>query len=373
MPRLAGVSSIAKKVQDSRRARLRVNGVDFRGWKAVRVTRTIEALSGSFDFAATDRPNADRKAWYGVMPEDRCQVLLGDEVVLTGYVDRRSVSYSKDEHSIGLAGRDAAASLVDCSARPGEFWGVKLLDFARRLAEPFGVRVEIQAPLSPVVPGRFTIDAGESAWNALERACRAAGILSVSDGQGGILLTSTGTSRCKTELVEGKNILSASTESDATGLYRDYEVIAQHPGTDDFCGDATASVRGSAKDPNVQRAERLLIVHAESAMTPELAKRRAEWEAIVRAARGTVATVRVQGWTQGPAGDGALWPVNALVHLRSPMLGVDGDVLISQATYTLDSSGGTTTELSLKRRDAFTPEPQVPHDGAWAELRGGVK
>ena len=50
-----------------------------------------------------------------------------------------------------MAGRDAAAALVDCSAVLGktwEFWGVSLLSLAQMLARPFGVSVSMQPGLA---------------------------------------------------------------------------------------------------------------------------------------------------------------------------------------------------------------------------------
>ena len=197
-----------------------------------------------------------------------------------------------------------------------------------------------------------------------------AGMLAVSDGKGAIVLSRAGSRRCATALVEGKNILSASGEYDATGRYRRYVVTGQHPGSDDFAGDATATVRGSASDPNVRRASRVLVVRAESSITPELAGKRAQWEAKVRAARGDAVTITVQGWRQG---DGSLWPVNALVDVESPRVGAVGQMLITRAVHSLDDHGGTRTELGLKRPDAFLPEPVVSTKGtAWKELAHGV-
>jgi prophage tail gpP-like protein len=85
----------------------------------------------------------------------------------------------------------------------------------------------------------------------------------------------------------------------------------------------------------------------------------------VRAGRAATATIPVQGWRQG---DGSLWPVNALVDVHSPRLGLGGQMLITQATYSIDDSGGTTTSLSLKPPRAFLPEPQLGKDVLWKEL-----
>jgi prophage tail gpP-like protein len=350
--------------------RLSVNGRLYDGWKSARVTRGIESVSGSFELVVSDRWAGQSVAW-PIVEEDECTLILEGEHVITGYVDRRNLSFGVGDHTLSVAGRDAAAALVDCSAylKTWEFLGVPLLSLVKKLAAPFGLKISLQPGLTPPsLPAKLTVDPGDSAFDAIERACRMCGILPVSDGKGGVVLTRAGSARCGTAIVQGENVLGASARFDAAGRYRRYIVTGQHPGTDDWDGATVAGVRGEASDPNVRRASRILLVRAEGGVTIEHARRRAQWEAKVRAARGDGITVRVQGWTQG---DGKLWPLNARVDVRLPFLGIEGELLITQATHQLDEHGGTTTELWLRRPDAFLPEPVVPK-GAWKELVGGV-
>lgn len=163
-------------------------------------------------------------------------------------------------------------------------------------------------------------------------------------------------------------LLSATAARDGAGLFRKYLVTGQMQANDSAYGDYAAAVRGTAEDKGVWRENRVLVIRAEGAITPELATKRAQWEATVRAARADTFTVRVQGWTQA---DGTLWPVNRLVRVRSPMLGIEDVLLTASATYTLDENSGTTTELRLVRKDAFTPQPYVP-PAVWGEIAGGV-
>jgi prophage tail gpP-like protein len=95
-------------------------------------------------------------------------------------------------------------------------------------------------------------------------------------------------------------------------------------------------------------------LQAETTSNLSSAKTRVQWEATVRAARSAKFKIRVQGWLQG---DGQLWRPNLLVHLKSAWLGVDADLLICSVDFSLSSSGGTVTDLSLERKDAYLPEP----------------
>lgn len=357
---------------------LLVNGKAYAGWKRARVTRSIESISGSFELEVSDRWG-EGKPW-PILEEDECTVKLGarGETVLTGFVDRRAVSYDADGHTLAVSGRDAAGALVDCSALldKWEFKGIPLLTMVKRVCDPFGIAVRLQAGLTPAnlpaPPKKLSIDPGDTAHDVIEKVCRMAGVLAVSDGRGGIVLTRTGTERVGS-LVEGENILSASSEFDASGRFHDYAVLGQHHGTDEFSGAKAAQVKGVASDENVTRVARTLVIRPESSVTKEQAKIRAQWEAKVRAARGDSVSVTVQGWTR--AASGFVWPVNALVNVRSPTIGVHGDMLITQLTFNAGESG-TTTEITLKRPDAFLIEPVIRQatggNNYWKEIARGV-
>jgi len=339
---------------------LRVGGMDYGGWKSARVTRGIESVSGSFELSVSDRWSGEDLSQRSIVEGDECTVLVGGQVVITGYVDRRRVSFGPQEHALDVSGRDRTGDLVDCSAilKTWEFFNVDVLKFAQRIAAPFGVGVTLQSGLVlPTPPPKLSIDPGDSAFEAIERACRTAALLAVADGRGGLLLTRTGSGRTHTALEEGKNLLSGSVEYDESGRFHTITVRGQNTGTDVLSGETAAAVQASAVDANVRRTARVLLVRPEGNVTPAHAKKRAEWETTVRAARAFTVTVTVQGWTQE---NGELWPVNALVPLRSPTLDVDSELLITQAVYSVDDSSGTTTQLTLRPPDAYKPEPVIP-------------
>jgi prophage tail gpP-like protein len=381
---------------------LRVNGREYRGWKSIRVTRSIESISGSFELSVSERWSGLEAPW-PIVEEDACELAVNGVPVITGYVDKRSLEYGPEDHSLTVSGRDRAGQLVDCSAvlDSWEFKGINLLTLAERLAKPFGIKVSVGAGVNPQgvslktgkrgsvtgagatgkaaglkipnPPSKFTVNPGDSAFEILERACRQAGILPVSDGAGGLVLTRSGTERTATRLVQGVNILKASADFDASARYSRYVVRGQSPGRDDWFGKRAAAVSGEAKDLNVRRSERMLLIRPESAPTPDYARNRAQWEAKVRAARADTIRVTVQGWQQG---NGELWPINALAPIRSPLLGVDGDMLITETVFSLDDSSGSLTQITLRRPDAFLPEPTVTNGGGspnyWDEIKRGV-
>lgn len=213
---------------------------------------------------------------------------------------------------------------------------------------------------------------GETGFEAIMRAAGSSGVLVVSDGAGGILLTRSGTARV-TALVEGANIKAASVTYDAKNRFHTYLISSQPPGTDDASGESLR-VEATATDIDVANVNRVIVIRPDKGMDTATARRRADWEARNRAAKSATAMVTVQGWRQTPGG--ALWPVNVITHVSAPrMIGVDGDMLISQVDFTVGEEG-TTTQLRLVRPDAFEPEPQTATvqlpSGLWPELATGA-
>ena len=334
--------------------RLRVDGGDYAGWKTVRVERSIEAIVGAFELSVSERYPGQPQA-RPIRPGQSCEVWIGSERVISGYVDEVSVSFDATTHSISVRGRDKALDLIDSAPdlSPGSWMKVTVLELARILSEPFGVSVRADAPVG--LPFEtVALTPGQKPWELIEERCRYRQLLPISDGAGGIVLTRAGSALSPVALVEGQNMLSASGEFSHAERFRDYTVKGQSTGGDEIGAELSIFPSGKARDPEIKRHRPLLVVPT-SSVDPERCQQRASWEAIFRAARGDRVSVVVQGWQQP---NERLWPVNARAQLRSPTLGIDGELLISSVTYLLDEQGSR-TELSLVRPDAFTPPPDA--------------
>lgn len=349
-------------------------GRRYGGWKSIRVTRSIESLAGSFALEVSDRWGAASEPW-PIMEGDECRVEIDDEAVITGYVDKRSLSASKDARTLAYTGRDRAAVLVDCSVILDRwtYRQVNVADFAAAIGKPFGVRVSVQAGLQLAKVAKVVVSPGDTGYDAIMHAVADQGVLLVSDGVGGVVITRASSARAA-PLVEGANIHTASVEYDGADRYHRYVIATQSAGTDEHAGNATR-VQAEAIDEAV-RADRVLLIRPGKGYGVADARRRADWEARIRAARSEAVTIVVLGWKQP---DGKLWPLNALVRVRAPrLIGVDGDMRISQVEHSIGDAGQV-TQLRLVRPDAFTPEPQkavvksTGSGGRWKELaKGGL-
>lgn len=339
-----------------------VSGQRYSGWKSIRVTRSIESLAGSFALDVSDRWSDDNEPW-PIVEEDPCRVEIDGTVVIDGYVDVRDLSTTATSRTLAYTGKDRAGALVECSmfvqgaSANGNKWTYRNVDisqFATEIARPHGIKVSVQPGLVLPRDPILVAHPGETGFEAIKRAAASAGVLVVSDGAGGILITRAGNSRA-TSLIEGSNILSAAIKHDATNRFYRYLISTQVPGTDEASGDATR-VQAEATDLGVRRTSRVEIIRPDKGYSTADARRRADWEARIRAARAETVTIGVQGWAQP---NGTLWPINALTRVTAPRtIGVDGEMLISEVEYSIGESGQV-TRLHLVRPDAFAPEPRA--------------
>lgn len=335
---------------------LYVNGRIYSGWLDVDITRSLNAISGSFSLSITDRWSGQSEPWV-VKPDDACEVKINGERVIKGFVFEVNPSFTKDSRSISVSGRDLTADFVDCAidVKENQLTQISLKRLAETLAKPFGLSVTIQGSTGSAF-NPFAFNPGETCFEALERACRQKGFLLTNDGNGGILIIRPSSERSGTIIEQGSNIIQGSATFNHSERFSDYKVKGQSSKFEDDLDPVFAySIQATAKDPNVSRYRPMLLVN-ESVATIEQAKQRAQWEATHRAAKASQFNVQVQGWTQG---DGSLWRINQLVRLRSSWLGINDDLLIVGTKMTLSASGGSLTELKLERKDAYTPEPAV--------------
>lgn len=322
----------------------------------------MEAVAGRFEVGVTERgglfPGLALRAGDGV------RVFVDGEPLLHGFVDSINRSISATDHSVSLSGRDRTGEMVDASTivSPGTWTDTPLEAIAAQIAAPFGIPVMTVAATGAPIK-KFSVQRGESAFSAIERAAKPKKVLLTTNGIGALVITKPGSLPAGDVLVEGENILSANQTQDYKERFSRYIVYGQQAGQ---TGKAGTGVKAENPDhllefgglpvskiAGVAPRHRPLVIIAEGEVNLDQAYRRAEWETTVRRARSEKLTVSVRGWRTR---SGPLWQPNRLVICRIPSLGVTGPFLITATRFELGQSG-TTTQLTLRHRRAFAPGP----------------
>jgi prophage tail gpP-like protein len=332
--------------------KLKVDGQDYGGWKSIGISRGIEQIAGTFELGVSELWPGQRVI-KNIAPGDECTVSIDGAVVITGHVDDVGVRHSKDAHEVTVAGRDATADLVDCSAihKSGKWAMAKMEAIAQDLCTPFGI--EVKAVVDTGTALEWNIQEGEAAFECLDRLAKAKGVLLASDGRGGLAITRAGQAgRVDAALQRGANILAGDLKLSFRDRFSRYIVKGQGASSDALFADATR-VKAEQADPMIGRYRPLVLI-ADDLADGATVQRRALWEANTRAGKSAQLTVTAQGWSH----PGGLWQPNMLVRVTDAFLRTDADLLIKQVTFRLDEQGST-TQLAVTLPQAFALIPMT--------------
>ena len=333
---------------------LKIDEKTYSGWKNVRIVRSIETLAGRFDLELTN------KNPFPIPRGGAVELFLYGQPIITGYSDVIRPSVAPEEYRLQTTGRDKTGDLVDCSVLfdSQELLNITLKELIETILEPFGVTSIFEVDPPEKFP-KFSFQE-ESAFEAIERACRLRGVFASSNALGELVVQEYGTIRANTGLVIGKNVIQAAADLNEKTRFSEYRVFGQQAGSDNISPTASAQPEGFAIDKGVSRYRPKIII-AEGSIDNGIAQQRAEWEAAVNAARGTSANAMVQGWTDSA---GEVWRENRIVPCEMPEIGITGDMLIKEVGFTLSNDGGEKTNLVLVRPDAYLKKPEIEEDAA---------
>ncbi|CAN5788541.1 contractile injection system protein, VgrG/Pvc8 family [soil metagenome] len=342
-----------------------VGGRQIFGWTSIRITRGIERCPSDFELEMTEL-YPDEASSFVIQPGDACQVKLGDDLVITGYVDRFTPSISGGGHSIRVSGRSKCADLVDCDAEwpGGQITGSSVPAIAQKLAEPYGKFTDGSTPnpikvrtdvtdVGPVIP-QFNLMLGEKAFEIIERLCRFAALLAYDEPDGNLFLTRVSTTEAASGFQQGVNVQNASLTYSIDQRYS--EVLAFIQSVDTFLdlGD-DGNLIATVGDAGVRRHRRKIVIAESGDSDFNVAKRRADWEVVRRYGRSAQLTITTDGWRDKA---GALYTPNTLVPVDFPALKLPSNKwLISEVSYKRDGQSGTTCDLVIMPPQAFSPQP----------------
>jgi prophage tail gpP-like protein len=333
---------------------LAIGNSSYAGWDSVSVTRSIEGCPSSFELSLTERYPGEAQNLV-MQPGDTCVVSLGEDVVVTGYVDRFAPSITATGHTIRVSGRGKCQDLVDCAAEwpNGQISGSSAWQIAQNLAKPYGITViatadDVGAPIP-----QFNLILGETSYEVIERVSRYRGLLAYELPDGSLFLTRVGTISAASGFEQGVNVQEADVEYSMDGRYSEYLAFLQSVQVFGDIGNG-GNLLTTVTDPGVRRPRRTVIIAEAGGGGQDVCKQRALWEAARRAGRSYQVRIVTDSWRDS---DGNLWEPNTIVPVLLPALKLpDYTWVIGSVTYRRDENG-TTAEIFIMPNSAFLPEP----------------
>ena len=344
-----------------------VGGMRLSGWDSVRVTVGIERCPNDFDISMTERfPGELAEVRAVVQPGDACSVYLGDDQVLSGFVNRYIPEIGSSRHMIQVTGRGRCQDLVDCAAEwpGGQISASSALGIAQKLCEPYGLSASCPDDQGDPIP-TLILNNGETAFEVIERVCRFAALLAYEGADGNLILSRVGTDKTASGFKEGVNVERAAITYTDDQQFSEYMVVRMAMDVLQDAGDS-GNLVDTVLNPNIKRHRRRIIVAEGGDPGSDIAKQRAMWECSRRFGRAAQLRLTTDGWRDS---SGKLYLPNKLVDLALPTLDApDRTWLISEVTYLRDSAG-TRCDLIIMPPQAFLPEPILLQQGP-AELAG---
>lgn len=357
-----------------------VNGQRFGGWKSVHIEMSLDQIARAFSLEVTRTfPN---KSDYKILQSGGLvQVLIGDDLVCTGYITATPVKYDGKTITVNVQGKSKTVDLVDCcppsaavETASSEGWaGIKgksgnevkapaaasmwknipTSEIIAALAKPYGIAVRDDAGIA-TKPANHTINPGETVVESINRLITKDNIILTDDEDGNLVITQPGhAGDCVDALVLGQNVLSGEAKFDFSKRYSDYVVLGQHKQTESDNAKTASSDKGLANDKEISRY-RLKVIKDKGQSSNGFCLSRAEFESLYAKAQSEKVTYKLQGWRQS---SGDLWLLNSRVQVLDDLLNkTKVSLVITKVVFDLNAQGMATTldccdEEGIKREE----------------------
>jgi prophage tail gpP-like protein len=337
---------------------LEVDGKKFDGWKTVNFTKSIDKLCGSFSFTSSSTSQSS----FPVKVGQSCKIVVEDTPMLNGWIEKISVNYDVDDHTITVSGRDRTNDVVDCQPDFSKLQFTPNISL-KRITD---IKVIDRFNLKPFK--KITTDGvGTKAFDFLQRYAKISQVLLTTNGEGNIVferaLGRTLNTILSTRRGEQATILSSSVDYDNTKRFYHYNLNSQGQLANDFqpaTAQKAASIKADAFDNEIRKS-RLLYFQPTASTTDQQAIDTAAWEANFRRADSMVYSCEVQGFR--PINDQTnVWLPNYLINIVDDFVGINtlvgagikSPLLITEVSYSKSLDEGSKVALKLQIEDAFT-------------------
>ena len=364
-------------MNDSNKVRLVCKSTheEYSYWTSISITSELNSLARSFSIGVTAKLPDSNSLPSKFKVGDPIQIYIGDDLVLSGYIDATPISYDANSVTASISGRSKTEDLVDCNPLPEglpitfdssfatantrsnnitfesasltsrSFTSEKLSKVIATLVGGYGIKLKanndsaITNKLSKTV--KISVDPSKTVHEIIKDQVVQEDLTLTDDENGDLLIIKLGFDKANDNLILGENVKSASASFDGSKLYSQYDCVGNQKGKTGATG-ATCQTEGTTTDSFVAR-RRFKVLKADNNATSSDCTQSVQNENEYQRAQFKKVTYNVVGWRQS---NGDLWRINQQVQIDDNFLDLHETMVIQKVTYSLSSSG-TTAQLEL--------------------------
>lgn len=267
------------------------------------------------------------------------KLMLGDDIILDGFVDGVDDEAEKRSHALELYGRDRGSLLLDCSMPLVSLQLATLDQIITQAVLPLGIK-NVQFQAKPTVPRKKVhTEPGQSVWEWLQAACEINQVWPWFAPDGTLIIGEPDyTTPPVADLImrfngEGNNVKGIRRTKNIHHAFSEVTVLGQSAGIDGDIGQH--DIKGTAKDDTMPFFRPRVVIDG-NCESNALAERRANKLMADSRMHRDKLLVRVDGHRVRTAqGLGKPWAPGMRVHVLSEPHGVDAIYFLIKRTFTL--------------------------------------
>lgn len=338
----------------------------FTGWNYASIRRSLDEAIHSIQLGVLDQwANSNLPRVSNGAP---FKVMLGEDLVSTGYLDQVHRQYDGEQRSVTIQARSKAQDLQDCAypldKLPSSWQKQSVLAICNYLAKPFGITVTDSSGLASQKVDIAKVRQGDTPFDIINAYLKVIGARIISTPDGNLDIVSPSKDRLSTHIELGVNVMKADDTSDLRDRFSDYRVVSQTKGGDQIAIDTSSSMVGKAHDPVMAKLRyRPTTINSSAMLTSQdEANKLAKVDRNVAAGRSHQTVYTVSGWRHNQG----LWAPNHQVYVKDPVCGWADWLMIGTVELVSDTQGRR-SEITVMPATAYdiTAEPADTLMGMW--------
>lgn len=348
-----------------------INGQRFTGFTYASVQRSMDSLCGTFFFSTTVKEDADGLIANGLKMDDKVEIFIDDQKVMTGYIEELSIDSGVNNHELSFGGRDITSDIIDSSMPTFSELNFKnFKELITQVLSKASINVKVINNLTKQDLDTLNFDAfggdgkapdlNMTIFDFFDHFAKQKQVLLLTNESGDLVITreeskvSPGALTCKTNN-NNNNIISASVNINTYERFSKVNISAQDGNAVDK---NLINQQGFATDSQIRKSKQQRIFYPNKTTDPNALQNMSQWHINMYKAKGTRYSSITQGYYAQPVSE-ILWEVNTLVDVEDDLTNVKGQYLIEGFSFTKDADSGSVTRLNIVNKGSYSVKKKL--------------